>query len=97
MTCFRHVNVDALSHMSPPRQQLSYLVTNIDCLPVTISTWEERKYICLLHRYNWIDGKQTFALSAVELGTLIDPPIEGIKDLFHDPNKGSRCEDEQHN
>lgn len=61
-----------------------------------MSIWEERKYLCLLHRYNWTDGKQTFALSAVELGTLIDPPIEGIKDLFHDPNKGSRCEDEQH-
>ncbi len=41
-------------------------------------------------RYNWADGKQTFALSAVELGALIDPPPEGIKDMFHDPNMGSR-------
>lgn len=47
--------------------------------------------MCQPGRYNWLDGKQTFALSAVELGTLIDPPPEGIKDLFHDPNKGGRC------
>ncbi|KAK9833571.1 hypothetical protein WJX81_007431 [Elliptochloris bilobata] len=43
-------------------------------------------------RYNWSEGKQTFALSAVELGTLIDPPPEGIKDLFHDPMIGSSAQ-----
>ena len=42
------------------------------------------------HRYNWSEGKQTFALSAVELGALVDPPPEGVKDLLHDPMMGSR-------